>query len=181
MTSTMKLSALLMLCCAFAAGGCSTAPKDESAKDDLTAKADRTLDQILATDPSIRERINEAHAYAVFPSIGKGGAGVGGAFGRGVVYEQGRPMGYASMTQASFGFQLGGQTFSEVVLFDRQAFDKFRKGQFSLDAQASGVAVTAGAARTAQFRDGVMVFVLGEKGLMYEAAIAGQKFNVEPM
>jgi lipid-binding SYLF domain-containing protein len=144
-------------------------------------QADSALERFRNHDPSIDQRIAEAHGYAVFPSIAKGGAGVGGAFGRGIVYELGEPVGFATATQASFGLQLGGQAYSELILFDRVAFDRFRRGQFSLDAQASAVAVTAGAAANAEFRNGVMVFVLGQKGLMYEAAIAGQKFGFEPM
>jgi lipid-binding SYLF domain-containing protein len=168
----------VLFCCVF--GGCSTAPKDESGRDELIVSADQTLNQFRASDPTLAGRMAEAHGYAVFPTVGKGGAGVGGAYGRGVVYELGRPIGYASLTQATVGFQLGGQAYSQLILFDRPAFDKFRQGNFGLSAEASAVAVRSGAAATATARDGVMVFIMGEKGLMYEAVVAGQKFKYEP-
>ncbi|MCI0366096.1 MAG: hypothetical protein L0Y44_03460 [Phycisphaerales bacterium] len=117
----------------------------------------------------------------MFPTVGKGGAGVGGAFGRGVVYELGEIIGFTSLTQASFGLQLGGQTYSELILFDQPALQRFKRGEFSLSAQASAVAVTAGAAANARFQNGVMVFTLGQKGLMYEASVGGQKFSFEPL
>src|SRR5262245_57693619 len=158
MNSTMKLSGLLMLLCALSAGGCSTAPKSESGQQDLIVQADSTLERFRIQDPSINDRIAEAQGYAVFPSIGKGGAAVGGAFGRGVVYEMGEPIGFATMTQASFGLQLGGQFYSELILFDAQALERFKRGQFSLGAQASAVAATAGAAANARFENGTMVF-----------------------
>jgi len=169
----------LMLCCAFA--GCSTAPRSEGGQQDLIIQADSTLQRFRASDPSLADRIAEAHGYAVFPSIGKGGAGVGGAFGRGVVYEQGEIVGFATMTQASFGLQLGGQFYSELLLFDAPALERFKRGEFSLGAQASAVAATAGAAANARFQNGVMIFTLGQKGLMYEASVGGQKFSFQPM
>ncbi len=170
----------LVLCCGFAATGCSTKPSSDRGQQDLLIQADATLDRFRNGDPTIADRMNEARGYAVFPTIGRAGAGVGGAFGRGVVYEMDEVIGFATMTQGSFGFQLGGQTYSELILFDSEALRRFQSGSFSLGAQASAVAVTAGAAANARFENGTMVFVLGQRGLMYEATVGGQRFSFAP-
>ena len=142
-----------------------------------------------------------SYAYAVFPTIAKGGFFVGGARGKGRVYEKGRYVGDATMSQISLGLQLGGQAYSEIVLFQsRQDLARFESGKFALGAQASAVAITAGASASAsttgagtsasgietsavttgRFQDGVAVFTIAKGGLMYEAAVAGQKFSYEP-
>jgi lipid-binding SYLF domain-containing protein len=114
--------------------------------------------------------------------VGKGGIGVGGAYGKGEVYHRGRMVGYSSITQLTLGFQLGGQAYSEIIFFrDRSDLDDFRAGNFEFGAQASAVAVTAGASANAGYSDGVAVFTLVKGGLMYEATIAGQKFNFTPV
>src|SRR5262245_48998115 len=126
MKSQLKKAIVLMLCATALGGGCSTAPRSESSQQDLMVQADGTLARFRASDPSLAARMNEAAGWAVFPSIGKGGAGVGGAFGRGVVYEQGRPIGFATVTQGSIGLQLGGQVYSELLLFDANALRNFQ-------------------------------------------------------
>jgi lipid-binding SYLF domain-containing protein len=145
---------------------------------------------------------SNAYGYAVFPSIGKGGIGVGGAHGSGRVYEQGAWVGETSMNQVTVGFQLGGQTYSQIIFFaDKAAFDRFTTGKFEFGAQATAVAITASAsaqastaggpnasagasadeARTAgEYHDGMAVFTVAKGGLMYEATIGGQKFGYKP-
>jgi lipid-binding SYLF domain-containing protein len=139
-----------------------------------------------------------SYGYAVFPTIGKGGFGVGGAYGKGRVYAQGKYVGDTSMTQLSVGFQLGGQVYSQIVFFeDKRAFDEFTSGNFEFGAQASAVAITAGASAEAttagssagasggknnattagKFYKGMAVFTVAKGGLMYEASIGGQKFT----
>src|SRR5262245_58891723 len=119
----------LVLCTMFA--GCSTAPKSESSQNDLIIQSNAALDRFRAKDSTIADRMNEAAGYAVFPNIAKGGAAVGGAFGRGVVYEHNTPIGFATMTQASFGLQLGGQTYSELLIFDQTGLQNFKRGEFT--------------------------------------------------
>ncbi|MDX1626502.1 MAG: YSC84-related protein, partial [Wenzhouxiangellaceae bacterium] len=121
--------------------------------------------------------------WAVFPSVGKGGAGYGGAFGRGVLFSDGGALlGYCSLTQATIGFQLGGQVYKELIFFeDRAALAEFRAGDLAFSAQISAVAATAGAAKSADYRNGVAVFILDTKGLMYEASVGGQKFEFVPL
>src|SRR5262245_13343288 len=180
MSRTIKLGMMgLFLACMFA--GCATAPRGEQAQEDLIIHADGTLERFRAKDWTLADRIAEAHGYAVFPTVGKAGFAFGGAFGRGVVYEMGAVIGFASLTQGSFGAQIGGQAYSELILFDQPAFERLKRGQFTLGAQASAVAVTVGAAANATFQNGVMVFTLGEKGLMVEASVAGQQVSFEPL
>jgi lipid-binding SYLF domain-containing protein len=139
-----------------------------------------------------------AYGYAVFPTIGKGGVGIGGAHGSGHVYEKGKYVGDTSMTQVTVGFQLGGQAYSQIVFFqDQRAFKEFTSGNFAFGAEASAVAITAGAdakantsgasagasatkndAKTAgSYIKGMATFTVAKGGLMYEASIGGQKFN----
>jgi lipid-binding SYLF domain-containing protein len=139
-----------------------------------------------------------SYAYAVFPNIGEGGFVVGGAFGRGRVYVQGQLVGDATMKQLSVGFQAGGKDYSQIIFFqDKRALDQFESGSFEFSAGASAIAVTAGAnasvgtngvtsgassgkrdANTDGFyNDGMAVFTIAKGGLMYAAALAGQKFT----
>jgi len=145
---------------------------------------------------------DKAYGYAVFPTIGKGGLGVGAARGKGEVYVGGQHVGNATLTQLSIGLQAGGQAFSEIIFFENKlAFDEFSTGNFAFGAEASAVAITAGvsagagttggaaagasatknAATTAgtSYHKGMAVFTVAKGGLMYEAAIGGQKFKYE--
>lgn len=143
---------------------------------------------------------SSSYGYAVFPTIGKAGFFVGGARGKGRVYEQGRFVGRATMTQVSLGFQLGGQAYSEIIFFEtRQDLARFESGKYALGAEVSAVAITAGASASAstagtgasasggkkdaktfgRYQDGIAVFTIAKGGLMYEAAVAGQKFSYE--
>src|SRR5688572_6388149 len=116
MRSSMYTFAALLL--AAMVMGCSTTPKSEQGKEDLQGGAQRAIDRMTAADPDLRGVIDSSHGYAIFPKVGKGGLIVGGGYGRGVVYEQGNMIGYADLTQASVGAQLGGQTYSELIAFE---------------------------------------------------------------
>lgn len=164
------------------AGGCATVPGSELDREHLRERAEAALRDFRAADPSLDDSFFESAAgWAVFPSVGKGGAGYGGAFGRGVLYAGGRAVGYCSMTQASIGFQLGGQVYKELIFFeDQAALAEFRAGDLAFSAQVSAVAATADAAKAANYRRGVAVFLLDSKGLMYEASVGGQNFEFVP-
>ena len=123
-----------------------------------------------------------AYGYAVFPTIGKGGVGIGGAYGKGCVYAKGKHVGDTSMTQLSIGFQLGGQAYSEIVFFQTaQALENFKLGHLKFDAQASAVALTARASADLAYRNGVAIVTMAKGGLMYEASVGGQKFSYTPV
>jgi lipid-binding SYLF domain-containing protein len=134
----------------------------------------------------------------LFPTIGKGGIGIGAAHGSGRVYEKGKYVGDTSMTQLSVGLQLGGQAYSQIIFFqNKSALDEFTSGNFEFGAQASAVAITAGASAQAGtagtgagasgneshagtaggYQKGMAVFTVAKGGLMYEASIGGQKFS----
>lgn len=151
--------------------------------------------------PQSAQFFDSAYGYAVFPTIGKVGLFIGGAYGKGRVYEQGRYSGDAEMTQATIGFQFGGQAFSQIIFFqDQRAYDEFTSGNFEFGAQASAIVITAGANAEAstkgtsasanagnayvkadgQYYKGMAVFSLAKGGLMYEATLGGQKYNFYP-
>jgi lipid-binding SYLF domain-containing protein len=143
-------------------------------------KAQVALDAFLEADPKIQGFIDAAAGYVVIPTVGKGGIGIGGARGKGLLYEDGAPTAIVTLTQLSIGFQWGGQAYSEFIFFEDDAtLSKFKEGNFELNAQASAVAVTAGASADASFDNGMAIFTQAKGGLMYEAAIGGQKFKVE--
>ncbi len=120
---------------------------------------------------------DSAYGYAVFPTIGKAGVGVGGAYGKGRVYEKGKYVGDTSVTQLSIGFQLGGQGYSQIVFFqDQRAYKEFTSGNFEFGADANAVAITATTAGGA-YNKGMATFTVVKGGLMYEASISGQKFS----
>lgn len=146
----------------------------------------------------------KSYGYALFPTIGKGGIGIGGARGKGRVYANGKHIGNTTMTQLTYGLQLGGQVYSQIIFFeDRRALDEFISGNFEFGAQATAVAITAGVSAEANtgggasagasggrndattasggFRKGMAIFTVAKGGLMYEATVGGQKFNYEPV
>ena len=152
--------------------------------------------------------IDNSYGYAVFPSIGKGGIGIGGAHGKGEVFVGGKRVGQTKMNQITYGLQLGGQVYSHMIFFrDKRAFEDFTSGNFEFGAQATAVALTAGAqaststggggntsagtdadsskvnANERQYdgRSGMAVFTIAKGGLMYEATLGGQKFKYEPI
>ena len=166
---------------AFLLTGCATAPKSAEGKTALTDKVQTALANAKKADPGLDKFFKEAAGYAVFPSVGKGGVGVGGAYGRGELYAGGTLSGYCTLKQASIGLQLGGQKYTELIFFETPAaLQNFKSGNFAFAAQVSAVALKSGASANAKYSNGVAVFTLGETGLMYEASVGGQKFSYEP-
>ena len=159
--------------------------------------------KVFKDSPVVQPYFNNAYGYAVFPTIGKGGVGIGGAHGSGQVYVGDKVTGKTSMTQLTIGWQLGGQAYSQIIFFeDKRAYQEFTSGNFEFGAQASAVAITAGAQAQAgttgaaasaspggsagkqaatKYQKGMAVFTRAKGGLMYEAAIGGQKFSFEPI
>jgi len=162
--------------------GCKTEPKSEAGKAELSADVDSALKKAESHDPSIQGFLNKAYGYAVFPSVGKGGLVVGGAYGKGQAFEQGKRVAYCDITQATVGAQIGGQSYTEIIAFqDKAAFDNFRYGKLKFDAQATAVALKSGAGANAKYTDGVSVITFGESGLMAEASVGGQSFSFRPI
>lgn len=151
-------------------------------KPDTTNKLELSVAQALITakekDPTLKEWFKSAYAYAVFPRVGKGGVGIGGAYGKGIVIHGDTTVGETSLSQVSIGLQLGGQVYAEFIMFrDKTAFDHFTRGNFQMGAQVSAVAITAGASKDANYDGGVAIFTIAEGGLMFEASVGGQKFK----
>jgi lipid-binding SYLF domain-containing protein len=162
--------------------GCATAPTSRGDREALLAESTTTLQQMRGEDPGLGDLLRRSYGFAVFPKVTKGGLGVGGAYGRGVVYEQARHVGYSDLSQASVGLQAGGQTFSELLIFEsKDALDRFKAGQFNFSADASAVVMESGMATNITFVDGVAVVVRPIGGAMAEAALSGQKFAYQTL
>lgn len=145
---------------------------------------------------------SSAYGYAVFPTIGKAGFGIGGARGKGRVFVRDQAVGDTTMTQLTLGFQIGGQGFSQIIFFeDARSFREFSSGNFEFGANAGAVAITAAASASAatsgttagasggksdattagrSYYKGMKVFTITKGGLMYEASVGGQKFSYRP-
>jgi lipid-binding SYLF domain-containing protein len=172
--------ALVLTVIAGLLGSCATAPASREDKAAIVAEATSRLQQMQTEDPALGALIKKGHGYSLFPNVGKGGLVVGGAYGRGVVYERGQHIGYSDLTQGSVGLQAGGQSFSELLVFENKAaLDRFKAGQFGFAADASAVVLKSGAATNANFVDGVAVVVQPIGGVMLEAAIGGQQFTYQ--
>ncbi len=175
----MKTSAVVMLALSMAA--CGGAPKTATERMSLEERAQETLNVMKQQDPTLSEVLMESPGYVVFPEIAKGGAIAGGAYGHGVLYERGQPTGVVKLQQASLGLQLGGQTFSElIILRNREEVREIKRGEYDLGADASVVALKAGAAGSASLDDDTIVMVWTRGGLMAELSISGQRLTFEP-
>jgi len=169
-----------------------------------TAFAKATVEECKATFEKFKDLGNvpqmlaETYGYAVLPTIGKGGIGIGGAGGTGCVFEQGEHTGNISMGQVTIGFQLGGQAYSQLILFkNKDTYEEFTAGNFEFGADATAVALTYGAQAGATtkgasasagdtkgvgaWKRSMAVYTIAGGGLMYEASIGGQKFKYKPV
>ncbi len=171
----------------------------------LPAQADSKVEaavNLFRSSAVTQPYFEHAYGYAIFPTVGKAGFVLGGAYGKGRVIRQGEIAGEASLTQVSLGLLAGAQAFSEIVFFqDERAYREFISGNFEFDATASAVAITAGAqAQTGTmgasagystgprsdkqtlgaYYKGLAVFTHAKGGLMLEASLAGQKFSFSP-
>jgi lipid-binding SYLF domain-containing protein len=178
----------IVLACTLAAvggvwlGGCKTAPKTATGRTDLNAEVQTATRVAKDTDVGLQKFFDTASGYAVLPKVGKGAVGVGGAYGRGELYEGGKVVGYCKLTQASIGLALGGQEYTEIIFFETpEAVNRLKAGKCTFAAQASAVALKAGASANAKYADNVLVFTMSQAGLMFEASIGGQKFSFEPI
>lgn len=183
--------------CAWIAVAATVVPAGAAFAEDNASRCAQTV-QLFRKAGESGHFFGKSYGWAVFPNIGKGGLGVGGAYGNGCVYAGGRRTGATSMVQLSVGFQAGGQAYSQIVFFrDKRAYDEFTSGNFEFGAGVSAIAITAAAgaqagssgtsagasvtkdqARTeGDFVKGMAVFTVAKGGLMYEAALAGQKFK----
>lgn len=150
--------------------------------DEMQLAVAKAILDVKKADPEIEKFFTGSAGYAVFPRVGKGGIGIGGAHGKGLVIANEHAVGKTSLSQVTVGFQLGGQVYTQFIFFkDKTALQHFQRGNYEMGAQASAVAVTAGASADANYDGGVAVFTNVSGGLMYEATISGQKFKYESL
>ena len=179
MTSTTGMALVLTVVAGWLVG-CATAPSSRADKEALLAEAASTLRRLRAEHPGV-DLIVQHYSYALFPTVTKGALVIGGARSQGVVYAQGRHVGYSDLTQGSVGAQAGVQTFSELLVFaNKNALDRFKAGQVTFAADASAVVLKTGVTTDTSFIDGVAVVVSPVGGVMVEAAIGGQQFTYQP-
>jgi lipid-binding SYLF domain-containing protein len=176
MCSITAVAGLLLM-----AVGCSTVPERAEERAVLAAEVTEAVAAFKSRDPGIQKFFDESYGYAVLPKVTKGAWWIGGATGRGEVFEQGRKIGYCRMSQATIGFSFGGQFFREIIFFkSKTSLGQFRRGEFALAAQVKAVAATAGAAAKANYKEEMVVFALPQSGAMVDASIGGQKFKYVP-
>jgi lipid-binding SYLF domain-containing protein len=170
----VKLMTILTLAGTIAAAAAESERLDTDVQD--------AMHRFQQSNPRIQRLFNEAYGYAVFPAVDKGAIGIGGAEGRGQVFESGALVGKAKLTQASIGAQLGGQSYSEVIFFESaKALDEFKDGKTAISAALSAAVAADGAGAEAKYQHGVIVFTMERSGLMFEASIGGQHFTFMPM
>lgn len=165
-----------------ALAACATKPATVSDQSSLESQARSAIGQMAARDSRINTVLHDAYGYAVFPDVGKGGiGGVGGAFGRGVLYIHGTPSGFVKLEQASAGVELGGETYAELlVLHNAREAQKLQRGELDLGAGASAVVLKAGAAINSPTLRGADVFVMPHGGAMVEVSVRGQRIQYAP-
>ena len=180
----MKLDRTFLAIGVMAAAGtiwsCGSTPNTGTSEEKalLHSRTQSVMQDFKTQDPTIQRFIDSAEAYAIFPHVVTGALILGGAHGQGEVYEKGKLIGYADVSQGSVGAQLGGQSYAEVIFFQNEmALVDFKYGTSEFDARATAVAASRGAAAAADYRRGVIIFTLPESGLMAQAAIGMQKFR----
>ncbi len=173
----MKIKVTLLALVLFAFSGAAFAQKNN----DNIKESKKIIQEFKKNDPGISKFFNTAYGYVVFPHIGKGGLGIGGAGGKGTVFRGETPVSGAKMTQVTIGLQAGGQKYAEIIFLEnKEAYDRFTGSNYEFAAQVSAVALKEGVSKDAQYRDGILVFTKAIGGLMYEASIGGQKFKIKP-
>jgi len=161
--------------------GCTTAPPSQESRNALLESATVAMEDMNRVDPGVEALARKGYGYALFPEVVKAGLGFGGGYGQGVVYEQGQHVGYADLTLGSVGMQIGGQTFSELVVFENKAaMDRFKLSPVDFTAGAAAMILQNGAAANASFIEGIAVVVRPITGAMAEATVGGQQVKYVP-
>ncbi|GAB5544080.1 MAG: lipid-binding SYLF domain-containing protein [Sandaracinaceae bacterium] len=161
--------------------GCAHAPRSQEDAKSLEQQADEALASLTQEDPTLQTVLAQSEGYVVFPRVREGAFIAGATSGVGVVYEGDRPIGYAELDGGSFGAQVGGQSYTQLIVFrSSDAFERFKLDNFDLSADVSATAIRSGSAASATFEGGTAVFIDDEDGLMAEASVGGQSLRFEP-
>jgi lipid-binding SYLF domain-containing protein len=174
LTRTLSIASGLAACLAMPAGARAADPTVKEAQDAVAV--------LRKADPGLKKFFEKSAGYVVFPDVAKGGLVIGGAGGKGYLFEKGKAVGKSTLSQGSIGAQIGGEAFYEIIFFETaKALGEFKKGEWAMAAQVSAVAVKSGASANADYKAGVAVFTLTKGGVMAEASVGGQKFSYEPI
>jgi lipid-binding SYLF domain-containing protein len=177
----MRKTAIFITTIAFGLFASIASAFEPDVNNEMELDVQRAIIQIKQRDSGIQKFFDNSAGYAVYPSVGKGGIVVGGAYGRGLVIENEQVNGFTALSQATIGLQLGGQKYAQFIFFkDETALSHFKRGNFEFGAQASAVAITAGASADANYDSGVAIFTNAGGGLMFEGSVGGQRFSYEP-
>ena len=161
--------------------GCTTAPPTQERRNALVENATLAMQDMNRVDPGVEALVRKGYGYVLFPEVVKAGLGFGGGYGQGVVYEQGQHVGYADLTLGSVGAQIGGQTFSELIVFENKAaMDRFKLSPVDFTAGVAAMILQNAAAVNATFIDGIAVVVRPITGAMAEATVGGQQVKYVP-
>ena len=180
-THSPKRRVWISLVALAALSGCSTAPPTANERSILEEQSDFALGMMQKQDAGLESLLANAYGYAMFPTVSKGGLIAGGVYGRGVVYQKNVMTGYADLSQATIGGQIGGQTYSELVVLENEAaMNRFKTGKLTFETNLSAIALQTGTAKAARYKDGVIAFVKMQGGLMAEATVGGQQFTYIP-
>jgi len=149
---------------------------------DLRSEAETAIRNLQSADSTLTNLFRNSAGYAVFPKVGKAGFILGGEHGNGIVYDKGKPIGEATLSEINVGAQVGGEAFYEIIFFETpEALADFKEDHFEMSAKMSAVAAAEGAALNAKYREGVVVFTLPRSGLMAQVAVGGQRFRFKPL
>ncbi len=159
--------------------GFSLQAQDEKAEE-LMTDALNAKQTLIEKNSDVEDLFNESMAYVIFPNVGKGAFIIGGASGKGILYENGSAEGMASLKKINVGLQAGGKAIIEVIFFENEkALNDFKDGNFQFDADVSAVVVESGAALNVPFKNGIAVIAMPKAGLMAGISVGGQKFDYE--
>jgi lipid-binding SYLF domain-containing protein len=154
----------------------STSGQTSKKEKQLVSDSKEGIKDFIHTDSLMKRLFSSSYGYVIFPNVGKGAIGVGGASGGGTVFEKNAIIGKAQLTQVTIGFQFGGQAYREVIFFeDKKTLDQFKENNIEFSAQVSAVAAKSGASGNAKYTNGILIFTQQKGGLMYEASVGGQK------
>ncbi|MBO0590190.1 lipid-binding SYLF domain-containing protein [Cellulophaga sp. E16_2] len=151
---------------------------DKEAK--IMKDAEKVKIKMVKTDKGLKTFMDNSTAYVIFPNVGEGALIIGGASGNGVVYENGKPIGFADLKKLDIGLQAGGQALSEIIFFEtEEALAKFKDDELTFSAEASAVILESGASKNANYSDGVVVFAMPKAGVMADLSVGGQRLSYE--
>ena len=150
--------------------------------EDLKTEVDKAIEVFNKTDPTLKDLFQRSAGYIVFPSVGRGGLVFGGKHGKGLAFQKGKLIGEVTLSEFNFGAQIGGASYYELLFLEmEQNVTDLKQNKTTISAQVNAIAAAEGAARSAKFEQGIMVFSIPRTGLMAQATIGGQKLEFEPI